>query len=61
MIKSVLVVSGIIALLLVSTAVLGGIAFTKRTRNEAKELFKDGGYDKTQSHYQVKIYKIWLS
>ncbi|USG99641.1 hypothetical protein K1720_09085 [Thermococcus argininiproducens] len=46
MIKSVLIVLGIIVILLVSTAVLGGVAFTKRTRNDAKELFKESDMTK---------------
>ena len=46
MIKSALIVLGIIVILLASTAVLGGVAFTKRTRNEAKELFKESDMTK---------------
>ncbi|NJE25684.1 hypothetical protein E3E22_03415 [Thermococcus sp. MV5] len=46
MMKSVLIVLGVIVVLLVSTTVLGGVAFTKRTRNEAKELFKESDMTK---------------
>lgn len=48
MIKSVLIVLGIIVILLVSTAVLGGIAFTRGARNEAKELFKEDNMTKLE-------------
>ena len=42
MIKIVLIILGVIVALIASVCVIGNIAFTKRVKEEAKGLFRDG-------------------
>lgn len=42
MIKIVLIILGVIVTLIASVCLVGNIAFTKKAKGEAKEIFRDG-------------------